>query len=238
MLPVCEKKGPAAVAWLKGVKHKFYEDRYRLLSNETPLVRRLNRGEVFAVFDGIGSAPEGMRSAQAMCDILLDFYQQPDEYQAKYSDIQRLLMGGNLIIHDWGFMPGTDRPLGGCAGTIVWIYQSKIHIFHAGDTVALLIRSGESRQLTRMHDYNGAIYRYFGLGSRLEIDMHQELLEEGDRILLLSDGVTKVFHPQEAADFVEHYDDIAKAATQLARTSQLKGSQDDITVLVIEIGES
>jgi len=238
MLPVCEKKGPAAVAWLKGVKHKFYEDRYRLLSTETPLVCRLNRGELFAVFDGIGSAPEGMRSAQAMCDYLLEFYQKPDEYQATYSDIQRLLMEGNREIHEWGFMPGTQRPLGGCAGTVVWIYEHKLYVFHAGDTLALLIRSGKGRQLTHMHDFNGAIYRYFGFGSHLEIDICNELLVEGDRVMLLSDGVTKVFHPQEAVDFVENYDDIAKAAKELARISQLKGSQDDITVLVIEIGES
>jgi serine/threonine protein phosphatase PrpC len=237
MMPVCEKKGPAAVAWLKGVKHKFYEDRYRLLSNETPLVCRMNRGEIFAVFDGIGSAPEGMRSAQTMCDILLDYYQQPDEYGATHSDLHRLLMQGNMTIQDWGFMPGTDRPRGGCAGTIAWIYQNKMFIFHAGDTLALLIRSGKSRQLTQMHDYKGAIYRYFGLGSHLEIDVLQESLTEGDRILLLSDGVTKVFHPHEAADFVDNYDDISKAATELARISQLKGSQDDITVLVIEIRE-
>ena len=89
-----------------------------------------------------------------------------------------------------------------------------------------------------MHDYNGAIYRYFGLGDHLEIDIRQETLKEGDRIILLSDGVTKVCHPQEAADFVENYDDIAKADSELARISQLKGSSDDITVMLIEIEES
>ncbi|MEI6262593.1 MAG: hypothetical protein WCR46_22175 [Deltaproteobacteria bacterium] len=58
------------------------------------------------------------------------------------------------------------------AGTVAWIHGQSAEIFHAGDTVAYLIRDGGLvRQLTRLHEENGAIYRYFGLGAYLEIDM-------------------------------------------------------------------
>jgi serine/threonine protein phosphatase PrpC len=81
---------------------------------------------------------------------------------------------------------------------------------------------------------NGAIYRYFGLGEKLEIDIDKFTMGEFDRILILSDGVTKVFHPIEAADKVEEYDDIYRGARELARLSQTRGSTDDITVLLVE----
>jgi hypothetical protein len=60
-----ETKGIAAVAWMKGTKHKFYEDRFRLLCLPVPLVSEQDRGEIFAVFDGIGSAPKGMAAASS-----------------------------------------------------------------------------------------------------------------------------------------------------------------------------
>ena len=98
----------------------------------------------------------------------------------------------------------------------------------------MLIRDGEASQLTRLHEIDGTIYRYFGLGQNLEIDIDQYSIEEFDRILILSDGVTKMFHPIEAADIVEEYDDICHGVTELARLSQVRGSTDDITVLLIE----
>lgn len=230
-----ESKGNAAVAWLKGSRHKFYEDRYRLLSREVPAVRQQNRGEIFAVLDGIGSAPRGRQAAQAMCDHLFHFYSEPHVHQASWEGVHRLLMDANQRIFKWGFIPGTDRPVGGCAGTIVWIYRESLFVFHAGDTLGLLMRDGEATQLNKLHEVNGAIYRYFGLGSSLQIEVKKFFLEEGDRILLISDGVSKVFHPQEAAAVVEQFDDICRAVTELVHRSRGRGSSDDITALLIEI---
>jgi serine/threonine protein phosphatase PrpC len=144
-------------------------------------------------------------------------------------------MQANGAIYDWGFMPGTNRPLGGCAGTVAWLHEHLLFVFHAGDTVALLIRDGKSLQLTRIHETNGAIYRYFGLGPQLKIDVDHSPLEDGDRILLLSDGVTKVYHPDETAGVIQEYDDPLRAVSELCGRSRSRGSTDDITVLLIEI---
>jgi serine/threonine protein phosphatase PrpC len=231
----CEVRGPAAVAWLKGTQHRFYEDRFRLLPESIPLVARSKRGSIFSVFDGIGGAPEGMRSAQHMADILLRFYQECDSYADSASGLHRLLDAANREINGWGAIHGTDRPLGGCAGTVAWIRGNALHVFHAGDTVGFLIRAGRPISLTRQHEKDGAIYRYFGLGPNLKIDSCRLTLEDGDRILIFSDGVTKVMHPATAVDIVCESNDIADAATRLVRLSRLKGSPDDITVLMTRV---
>lgn len=225
----------AAVAWLPGTAHKFYEDRYRLLPREVPLVKRQERGELFAVFDGIGGAPKGREAAQEMSDRLFRFYQYAELYPASCEGLHKILMEANLTIFDWGMMPGTNTPLGGCAGTIAWLFKETLFLYHAGDTIGILVKGDESLVLTRAHEKDNVIYRYFGLGPKLEIDFSQTAVEEFDRILLISDGVTKAFDPLQAADLVNTHNDICRAATELANRSRALGSQDDITVLVIEV---
>ena len=67
-----ERKGCAAVSWLKNAKstRKPYEDRYRLLTKDIPLVGKSGRGELFAVLDGIGGAPRGMAAALRQLQIV------------------------------------------------------------------------------------------------------------------------------------------------------------------------
>ena len=93
--------------------------------------------------------------------------------------------------------------------------------------------------LTRMHEIHGDIYRFFGLGETLEIDVETCSVEEGDLILLMSDGVTKAYSTTEAANLVSEIFDktgnIAAAAHELVTRSRSKKSSDDITALVIEI---
>jgi serine/threonine protein phosphatase PrpC len=232
-----ETKGMASVTWGKGTKHKFYEDRYRILSKDIPLVGEQDRGELFAVFDGIGSAPKGRQAAQEMADILLNFFLRAESHELSLEGVEKLLLQGNESIHQWGFMEGTDVPQGGCAGTVAWLYHENLSLFHAGDTSAVLIQNrGNTLKLTRDHQAeNGAIYRYFGLGPILQLEKASLQVEELDRILLLTDGVIKVIHPLEAAESIKRHDDIGRAAKTLAQQAFQKGSIDDITVLVIEI---
>lgn len=236
-----ETRGCAAVSWLKSPKHP-YEDRYRLLTRDIALVGRAERGELFGVFDGIGSAPMGMAAAQAMADSLADFFRRPDLYPADGLSLARLLYETNRGIFNWGFMEGTDRPLGGCAGTVAWLHDQRLTVCHAGDTVGLIIRDGqEPRQLTRLHEIHGDIYRYFGLGEPLKIDTESCTLEEGDLVLMMSDGVTKAYSTTEAANLVkeiyEKTGDIAAAAEELVTRSRGRKSNDDITAMVIEVEE-
>jgi serine/threonine protein phosphatase PrpC len=84
---------------------------------------------------------------------------------------------------------------------------------------------------------DGAVFRYFGLGSDLKIFVNSESIDEFDRILLLSDGVTDIFHSLDAAGLTSEHADIAVAVNTLALISQALGSAEDITALLVEIEE-
>ncbi len=232
---VVGERGPAAVAWGIGTSHKVYEDRYRMLTADIAVVgRHPDRGEVFAVFDGIGGAPLGMRAAQAMADGLIEFYRQPKRYPATWEGLRQVLLDANEAVFGWGFIEGTDRPLGGCAGTVAWLRGGDLFVFQAGDTVGILLTEEGQETITRLHETAGGIFRYFGKGAELEIDVEHRRVKEWDRVLLASDGVTKVFDTAEMGAIVRDLPDPAEAAGELARRAQGKGSPDDITVMVVD----
>lgn len=189
-----ESRGNATVAWQKGPRHKFYEDRFRLLCHPIPLIAQANRGEIFAVLDGVGSAPRGMAAAQVVCDGLVSFFDANYQGLVEKGLLDSILTNANKTIHGWGFMEGTTRPDGACAGTIVWIDVKWVaHIFHAGDTTALLIRDGFPQVLTTVHQNgDGHLSNYFGMPT-LQLQTQSLQLEEGDRLLVFSDGIGKAF---------------------------------------------
>ena len=158
------------VGSLQGKKNRPNEDRYRLLHSDIPLVFKSGRGQLFAVFDGIGSAPRGGPAAQQMCDALIEFFRKGTRYKADAGSLKELLISFNLEIKNWGFIPGTTRTLGGCAGTIAWFYGTQVYLFHAGDTVGYLFKGEDLTQLTKEHGSGKFIDNYFGLGANMFID--------------------------------------------------------------------
>ena len=100
-----EERFGVAVSWSKGKKHQFYEDRYRILTRDIPIVLASIRGELFGVFDSIGCAPRGMSAAQTMADALIKFYRKPDRFDPSFEAVHRLLLEGNMEIRNWGVIP-------------------------------------------------------------------------------------------------------------------------------------
>lgn len=238
-----ERSGNAAVSWLKNCKGRnYYEDRYRLLTKAAPLVEKGGRGELYAVMDGMGSAPLGMTAAQQVCDDLVKFYRESNRFSADEASLLHLLSESNMTINGWGYVKGTDQPLGGAVGTIAWINDKQLTIFHAGDSTGIMLRDRQSPHvLTSRHETDGGITRYFGMGRKLEIEVRTMHLKYGDLLLLVSDGITNVFSPAEAgAHVLKEYHrtgDIGVAAQDIVRVSRSRGESDDITALIIEFEE-
>ncbi|MDZ7762514.1 MAG: hypothetical protein U5L00_19980 [Desulfovermiculus sp.] len=61
-------------AVLLGVGKKLSQDRTRTLTRQIPIVQKASRGELFALFDGMGSKGQGgADAAEVMCDMVTDF---------------------------------------------------------------------------------------------------------------------------------------------------------------------
>lgn len=228
------RRGRAAVAEMKGATHQFYEDRYRLLSGEIDLVKEANRGELFAVFDGVSTAPRGMAAAQAMADALLKFFEEPMSSTADIGGLEKLIRVANAEIHDWGVMPATDRPLGACAGSMAWIHNGMATIIHAGDTEAWLLQKGDCTCVAESSNEGNMIMDYFGQGDSLALKIRTFLFGSGDRLLLFSDGVRKVLNQPDIDRSLRYSGPIDRAVRSLVEAAERLRAPDDVTALMIE----
>ena len=66
-------------------------------------------------------------------------------------------------------------------------------------------------------------------------------LEDGARVIIASDGLWEVFGSEQALNFVQGVEDPREAAYRLSNTALKRRSsqgrrQDDITVLVVDLG--
>ena len=150
-------------------------------------------------------------------------------------------------IKEWGHIKGTWKELGACAGTVAWLKDNKLFLLHAGDTFAVHIPAdyddpSDYRALTTEHAIGNGISRYFGQGDILKMDAHEYEVDEGDIIVLFSDGVIKSLGFRTIAEAVREWMNFypnpsGYAAKQLCNLALKRGSSDDITALIIEIEE-
>jgi len=216
------------------------EDRYRLLGggflpqdNRHTAFANSERGELYAVMDGVGAAPMGMQAAQFIADKLIDFYQT--DIPATISGLESLLTQINDTIFSWGVMDD-QRPLGASTLTLAWLFNQQLHLFHVGDSSGFLVNSSGILKLTQAHENGQGMYRYMGQGSGFQLDIKSYALNSDDIICLVTDGVTKGVRQHEIQQILEDYaGEPYTAAKMLVETAKRKKVQDDITALVIEI---
>lgn len=216
----------------------------------------LEDGAVLAVVcDGMGGAAEGaLASYEAVRSIKERI---TERYYGGMSDISikslmiSALENANKFIYDLSL---TDEKYEGMGTTVVaaLISDSYVYIAHAGDSRAYKISDGQLSQLTRDHSVvqrmleNGEITpeeaaehpskhiitRALGVDAEIRIDFCQENFDDGEILLLCSDGLS---------NFVKSDDIVALAgesryfelADKLVNLANQNGGGDNITVVAV-----
>lgn len=217
--------------------HSGNEDRYRILDARVPLVRHSDRGFVFAVMDGVGGAPKGMQAAQLVCDRLTDFYRS-DEYENSVAGLVHLLEDANREVDGWGAIPGTDRSLGAAAVTVAWLSpERRLVLLHAGDCTAFRYDGSTVARLTTEHGQGRSIHNFVGVGPNFKLQVVGAQLKLGDMLCLVTDGVTKSCSAEHVKTILDRNADPQVAADQLVMLAKTRGSEDDITALIVELAD-
>jgi PPM family protein phosphatase len=223
---------------LPGVGKGISQDRTRTLTAQIGIVQKAKRGEIFALFDGIGSKGQGgSDAAEKMCDVTVDFFRKTDTVPATADGLIQLLMQGNMEIYSWGLDPATKNPKGGCVGTVLWIINENVHVFHVGDTAAFCVAGEKTTRLTSRHcNQEGLLTSFFGQGHSLQLDVRNFQLNQCDYLVILSDGIAD-FCSEDDIFKTAHYLDLHQAPREFVRLAQSRESHDDLTAIVIDIGE-
>jgi protein phosphatase len=181
---------------------------------------------------------------------------------ARAYDDNRLLTGtklANLRIFE---RAATDQRLRGMGTTLVAISfprgARQVVVGHVGDSRAYLLRGQGIRQITEDHsllnDYKksraltpeeieafphkNVIVRALGMKDTVEVDVVREDLQDGDVLLLCSDGLSGMVPDERMAEIVRGYPkDLRGAGQALIDAANEAGGQDNITCVLVQAFE-
>ncbi|MEI7796600.1 MAG: protein phosphatase 2C domain-containing protein [Methylococcaceae bacterium] len=216
------------------------EDRFRLLGGGfLPQDQKYTgfqdsgRGEIYAVMDGVSSAPKGMKAAQHIADELMDFY--TTDIPATISGLKNLVTQINQSIVDWG-ITDDQHAVGASTLTLAWLFNQQLHIFHVGDSTGFLMNSSGFMKVTQPHENDYGLFRFMGQRYDFCLDIKSYPLNSDDTICLVTDGITKKLKNPEIQKILEDYaGEPDLAARKLVETAKQRKVQDDITAIVIEV---
>ncbi len=138
--------------------------------------------------------------------------------------------------------------------TAVYYHNGKAYLGHVGDSRAYLIRNFQATLLTRDHSLvdelvrsghiseeeaqnhpqRHIVTRALGTEASVEVDILSPAIEQGDRLLLCTDGLSNLVKPEEIIQAVNSTN-IPRDALEMLRQQALeRGGFDNITALLIE----
>lgn len=140
-----------------------------------------------------------------------------------------------------------------CVG-MVWV-DGKAIVGHVGDSRCYRIRGDELKQVTEDHSllndykkiqaltpeeeaafqYKNIIVRALGMKEAVVVDIAEEEAQEGDILLLCSDGLSGEVTDPAMLDLVNKYkDDLDGGVQALIKTACDNGGKDNVTVILVK----
>lgn len=201
-------------------------------------------GSVFLVADGMGGLDAGDRAAREAAKSALSRWLDGSEPSP-----EQVVRAANEAVRA---MMHTNQVDSGCTLSALRIAQDQATVAHVGDSRIYRIRGGQADVLTRDHNLRSellaagivpeaapqfgplrALTSHLGMEThQLQIDVRSIGLNDGDRLVVCTDGV---FHPLAHSEFVRS----ASMGTARNAVSMLASgaSHDDATAIVIDIGQ-
>ncbi len=156
------------------------------------------------------------------------------------------------------FQQATESPeLKGMGTTVTLAIVRNTHIVvgHVGDSRAYLVNgnTGEISQITNDHSFvqalidgghitpeeaenhpmGNVLYRALGQAQDVEVDIYYETLQNKDRLILCSDGLTTHVKAREIAELALQYDDPDVISQKLIELANSRGGRDNVSVIVV-----
>ena len=208
---------------------------------------------LFAIADGMGGHSAGEVASETAVKVISD-----GAAQVSFEDprsLARLLNNANAAIYT---KAQTDAALHGMGTTctLVMAGEGSAYIAHVGDSRAYRLREGKIEQLTDDHTLVGRMVREgqispeeaqhhpqrnvitnaLGLDSNIAVDLREIEARPGDRLLLCSDGLSSMISDSDIVTAANAAEDPQQAAEALVELALEAGGEDNITVLVVDLG--
>ena len=210
------------------------------------------KGALFIVADGMGGHAAGeVASEMAVSTVSTLYYQDNDSDIA--ASLLRSLKYTNAVIYQRAREQVEHNGMGTTCVAAV-LLDDRVYIANVGDSRAYLVRRGWVRQISqdhswvaqqvrtgvmteteaRTHQLRNMITRSLGSLPQVEVDIFIEQVQEGDTLVLCSDGLSGMISDSEIAQIVERYSP-QECVHHLIEQANAHGGTDNITVLVARV---
>lgn len=207
---------------------------------------------LFVVADGMGGAQAGEVASRIAASVLRDSSGHSGE-----EAVAALIQEANRRVYE---SAATDDARAGMGTTVTaaLVEEGAVRIGHVGDSRAYLIRDGSLRQLTDdhslvaelvrsgkllpeeadVHPQRSVITRVLGTDPEVDVDTFSVEARPGDVFMICSDGLNSMIDDRAILEIVEHHrSNLERAARALVDAANKGGGEDNITVILFEIGD-
>ncbi len=203
-----------------------------------------SKGIAIAISDGISSSDVSQLASEASVKSFLEDYFCTSETWSVKKSAQQVLVANN----SWLFSQSQksnyryDKNKGYvCTFSALIIKSTTAHLFHIGDSRIYLIRNSKLELLTEDHRHwiskdQHYLTRAMGMSPFVELDYSIVNLKIGDVFILATDGIYEHNTEEFIIETVNNYkNDINKACEIIAENALKQGSDDNLTLQIIDI---
>jgi serine/threonine protein phosphatase PrpC len=237
-----------------GMRRSNNQDSHAIVRASNPEAWK-GRGHLFMVADGMGAHAVGELASKMACDNIPHTYTKAKAGTPSEALIKAYREVGTLI-HNRASANREFQGMGTTCTTLLLLPDGAL-IAHVGDSRCYRIRHGRIDQLSFDHSMvwelmrrkllppdeaniavpKNVITRSLGPDPNVEVDIEGPLaVETGDIFLLCSDGLSGPIADPELGAFAEHFHP-KDACRYLVSLANLRGGLDNITVVVLRIGQ-
>ncbi len=230
--------------------------RKRSDNEDSVCVRQLSSDAAYAmVCDGMGGARGGRTASSVACEMIskkIDMcYREPMPLSSIENMLLSAITTANVSVYD---IACANPDLNGMGTTVICavIVNGQICIGHAGDSRAYIVSKSGIRLLTKDHSLvqqmydNGeisveelknhprknVITRALGVEEEIDIDFTTDYLDEGETLLLCSDGLSNFVEADEIYEIINNTEKTRIAEVLVDRANE-NGGGDNISVAAI-----
>lgn len=216
---------------------------------------------VFCVADGMGGGDDGEVASAATVravETFVDAHRSPSGVAYSAGDFSDGICSAINDASSWICSRAKEKHLKGCGSTFVGVCFSAANpdeaiALHAGDSRLYRVRGRSIQQITKDHSaaeligakdegelnpmFRGMILRAVGIQPSVEIERTPFNVRKGDRILVCSDGLSRMVPDKKILSIVRETASVETAAEALVAQANEAGGIDNVTVVLVEVGE-
>ncbi|HWT74704.1 MAG TPA: Stp1/IreP family PP2C-type Ser/Thr phosphatase [Mobilitalea sp.] len=206
---------------------------------------------LFIVADGMGGHNAGDYASRFCVEYFTEKIEESDN-TSPVSSIDAALSATNDALRE---KAKEQIELEGMGTTFVvaTIFDKEMYVANIGDSrlyvvgkemkqitedhslVEAMVKTGElDRNEARVHPNKNIITRALGANAIVEPDFFEVNLEDGDTVLMCSDGLTNMLEDETIEQIVRENDDPETAAGTLVKYANQNGGKDNIAIIIIK----